>query len=508
MRAIDDPVHEPSEERHAARLSRELLRRAHEVARIGTFAIDLRREVIQLSAEMSRLFRAGGEAFEMPLAEYRRRFYHPDDRAKAVESADAAYDARRGLALEARVVCGDGAIIWLRSSSSVEVDDRGESLVVGVVMDITSAREAKIKADEQAALLAEKEALLQEFVRHTPAAVAMFDLDLRYLSASERWISDYHLGGEDVVGRLHYEVFPEIPERWKAIHGRVLAGAVERCDEDPFPRADGTTDWLAWECRPWRTAAGAVGGMIMFTQVITARVQAEERLRHSEERFRQLTENSLAGIYIAQDNRFIYANPALERIFGVEPGTLVGRDFHTLIHPEDHALAAERVSDRTERGAQAVHYEIRAVKPDGTIAWLEVLGSTMLHQGRPAMFGNLLDVTARREADGRLRDSEARFRSLSEGAPAGIYIIQDGVFSYTNPALERMADAAPGELLGSPLLHLVHPEDRARAPSTYVAAPPARRRPPDTRRAGCERTAPSCGTSCSAAGSTSASAPR
>jgi PAS domain S-box-containing protein len=129
--------------------------------------------------------------------------------------------------------------------------------------------------------LRRSEAVLRQFVEHTPAAVAMFDRDMRYLVASKRWYTDYRLGDRDIMGRSHYEIFPEITERWKDIHRRCLAGAVEQCDEEPFPRADGGTDWVHWEVLPWRDDDGAIGGILMFTEVITARKRAEEELRRS-----------------------------------------------------------------------------------------------------------------------------------------------------------------------------------------------------------------------------------
>jgi PAS domain S-box-containing protein len=135
--------------------------------------------------------------------------------------------------------------------------------------------------------------------------------------------------------------------------------------------------------------------------------QSERRLRESEERFRRLTENSLTGVYIAQDGHFVYANPALERIFGAAPGTLVGTPIFAQIHPDDLALARERVRQRVDNETEVVHYDLRAIQQDGTPVWLEVLGSTMMHDGRLALFGNVLDATARKQANELAKAKEA-----------------------------------------------------------------------------------------------------
>lgn len=117
--------------------------------------------------------------------------------------------------------------------------------------------------------------LLRQFVEHAPAAIIMLDTQMRYIAVSRRFLSDYNLTGSDLVGRSHYEVFPFTPERWKQVHKRCLAGAVEECQCDEYIRPDGTLDYLRWEVRPWRRADGQIGGIIMMVELIGDRVRAE-----------------------------------------------------------------------------------------------------------------------------------------------------------------------------------------------------------------------------------------
>lgn len=131
--------------------------------------------------------------------------------------------------------------------------------------------------------LLESEEWLHLMVEHVPAAIAVLDRNMSYLFASRRWLLDYRLEEEQISGRSHYDLFPDIPAAWRETHQRCLNGSVERGEADPFPRADGTLDWVRWEIHPWHNPQQEIGGIMIFSEVITEQkrataVEREQRL--------------------------------------------------------------------------------------------------------------------------------------------------------------------------------------------------------------------------------------
>jgi len=144
-------------------------------------------------------------------------------------------------------------------------------------------------------LLEAREELLKVFVKNVPTAVAMLDCDMRYLQVSDRWCMDYLPAQEQVLGRSHYEIFPDMPERWKEVHRRALRGETLRADEDRWEGQDGT-HWARWEVRPWYSADGRVGGILILAEDISRRKQMEEALLGMSRKLIQSQEEERARI--------------------------------------------------------------------------------------------------------------------------------------------------------------------------------------------------------------------
>lgn len=158
-------------------------------------------------------------------------------------------------------------------------------LLLAAAVDERNA-EAKLQAATEE--LFEREGQLNLAIEYAPSAVAMFDRDMRYIAHSRRYLADYGLGDRVLIGLSHYEVFPALPERWKVVHRRALENGEEASSEqDSFVGPDGRTVWLRWSIQPWRTAAGTIGGLVLFSEVITDQVESQQRLKASEAEARE-----------------------------------------------------------------------------------------------------------------------------------------------------------------------------------------------------------------------------
>lgn len=207
-------------------------------------------------------------------------------------------------------------------------------------------------------------------IRGSPLPMAIFDRELRYIAHSDRWITAYRLTEPSLIGRYHYDVFPEVPGRWKVLHRQCLAGETKHSAGERFPRADGRVDWIRWTVQPWFTAEGEVGGVVMLTEVITAQKEAElalsARLADLETAWRRLDAAAdVAGLGYwtwYPDTGEFDASARLLQILDVPPGTPISFEaFVEHILPEERPIMVARVRRAVERGASFSHQAQLAV---------------------------------------------------------------------------------------------------------------------------------------------------
>ncbi|BAL95626.1 PAS/PAC sensor hybrid histidine kinase [Rubrivivax gelatinosus IL144] len=310
-----------------------------------------------------------------------------------------------GATYEMRYRRRDGSSFWADTDAvRLSGEDGRISGMLGVMRDVSQRRNAEQRLRQSAALLS-------AFVEHAPHSIALFDAGMVCLAASARWRRDFGVGLQ-VVGRAHYEIFPDLPPAWHEAHAQALAGIPQGSERELWVRADGSRMWLSWAVVPWRGEDGAIGGVIISTEDITVRVASAEALRESTERFERVFRHSPVAIAIAdsRDGRLVDANPAFEALLGWQRDELLGRssvDLGIWAVGEDRDAVVHRVL-----AEGAVQLEARWCARDGTPVDVVFSGARVDIDGVPHLVGMAADIREQKAARAALEREQEELESL------------------------------------------------------------------------------------------------
>lgn len=202
---------------------------------------------------------------------------HPDDYDFIVETIMESARNQTPYTSDFRVILPEQGLRWRHCDAQPELLEDGSTLWHGIISDITDFKNS-VRA------LQHSHELLEYIIEHNRSSIAIHDNNLRYIYVSQSYLRDYNIHDKEIIGKHHYEIFPDLPERWKEVHQRALKGEVLSADEDYFPREDGTESWTRWECRPWYSADGSIGGIVIYSEVITERKLMELELKAAKEK--------------------------------------------------------------------------------------------------------------------------------------------------------------------------------------------------------------------------------
>jgi PAS domain S-box-containing protein len=172
------------------------------------------------------------------------------------------------------------------------------------------------------------------------------------------------------------------------------------------------------------------------------RFDERQRLADSEVRFRLIVEQSIVGIYMVDESRFVYGNARLCELMGLTPQALLQKTLADVVHPEDRALVLRKIRARVSGAAEDARYEFRIVKPDGTVRDVGVHGRRIEFEGRPVEMGVLQDITERVQAEKTAGAHVEELREAMHGAVAAVSRMMQMRDSYTAGHEERVASIA------------------------------------------------------------------
>jgi PAS domain S-box-containing protein len=442
----------------ALRQSEEKFRTIFELAPVGISLLDEERRITDCNPALEKITRLTHAEL---LAGTHKDFHYIHGDGTPIPPAEwasvrALRENRIVENVEMGVVPPQGRTIWLLASAAPLGLSQAKAVLIS--QDITARKEAETA-------LWENEQRLRVALALPDIAVFNQDLDLRYT-----WMFQPQLGYtvEQVVGKTDFDLMPwEAAEQATQTKREAVTGNCEVRREVRVAWQGGVKIYdLVVE--PLRDATGAVVGITGASLDITARKEAEVALRQNEERLQLVLDATLDGLW-DWDLRtgLAYLSPRYYEMTGYRPGEVTPNlEFYKrLVHPEDfpavwHAMEAH-LQGRTPQG----EFDYRMVRKDGSVMWVLERGRVVERDPNGAPLrtvGTITDITARKEAEVALRQSEERLQLVLDATLDGIWDwdLRTGL-AYLSPRYYEMTGYRPGEVTPNPEFYkrLIHPDD-------------------------------------------------
>ena len=356
----------------------------------------------------------------------------------------------------------DGREIPVEISSSL-VTYMGQVVVMSIARDITERKQA-----ENA--LRESEARYHHILDTMLEGCQLIDFDWKYVYINAVAASQGHRKPKDLIGRTMMEMYPEIDQThlFKTLRKCMVERIPTRL-ENQFTFPDGNHGWFELSIQPVEQ------GLFILSMDISGRKQAEIALRESEEKYRTLITATSDGVYIAQDGKFIFANPALPASLGYTPEEFEHLPFAQVLAPEYLELWTNRFHLRLAGKNPPPNYQVQFLHKSGEKVWFDIRATVINYHERPAVFGIARNITEQQQVQEKLRQSEERYRYLFENNPHPMwaYDRKTSGFLAVNEAAVNKYGYTRAEFLGMTLADIRPSEDVARLTRDLAQPRPA-----------------------------------
>lgn len=399
------------------------------------------------------------------------RVIYPDDREHVLRNTRESMKRGEGVDSEYRVICKDGRIVWIRDRSCFIKAKDGQPLCwQGVIIDVTERKNAQQELEK-------REKLYRTLARTIPrTSVLIFDADLRYTLADGEQMIKHGWSAEMFEDKTLHEVFPpDLAAEWEGYYRRALAG------EDIVMEDEIELGAFQTHVRPVRDDDGKIfAGMVMWHDVTEAK-RANDAIKQSEARYRQLFENANDIIYVHDLNgNYISINQAAEHIFGYTREEALKLNMKSIVAPEHYGLVKRQLTRKVSNTSGQTVYEVDCIRRDGTRATLEVNSSIITQNDKPvAIQGIARDITERKLTEQALRRSEKNLAAAQRLTRLGSWEVE--IVDINAPEkntiacsdeVYRIFGQTPGaaEITPAFVSQLLHPEDKPRVIASLLSA--------------------------------------
>jgi PAS domain S-box-containing protein len=387
----------------------------------------------------------------------------PEYREMVQEQIDKVIETGRPTSFVIKYQSDDGAIWFRNRAGSVKCDG-----TVTAVMIISSNITEQVRTEEA---LREREETYRQLVEISPDAVTASDLDGHITFVSRHCLALFKIPTpDDALGRLVFEfISPEDHERAAHNMRRIISEGALRNIEYSLVRADGSRFLGEVNATIVRDDQGIPMTFITTIRDITERKVMENQLRESEEKFRNLAEQSPNMIFISMDGRFRYVNTKVEETLGYTKEELYdpGFDILTALAPKSVNLAKEN-RERHSKGEDVLPSEYTALTRDGRKIELILTTRLIAYEDETAILGVATDITGRKQMERLLQESESRFREIASKIPGVVFqfiVKEDGAFAipFISDGVTGITGMTPRDVQENPkrALSFLVPEDLA-----------------------------------------------
>jgi PAS domain S-box-containing protein len=337
----------------------------------------------------------------------------------------------------------------------------GASKIVRDIIERKKAEEALARSEQQARLIADA----------TPALISYIDAQLRYRFVNREYELWFGHSRDSLLGKSMAEVMgPAVMARLRPYVESALAGR-EVHFETEAPFLEGAARWIEAHYVPDRDAQGNVVGFYVMVLDVTKRRRIEEALRESEQRIRATFDRAAVGIVeLDANHQLVAVNDRLCQILGYERQELLGMHIQQLTAPEDRALSQQLNAQLHDRELETFSYEKRYLKRDGAPIWVHVAVSAVRDpEGRSLRhIGTVEDITDRKRAEQALRESEARYRTITEAMPHLVWSAgADGALDYINGKWTEYTGLSLSQSREHGWMQALHRDDDARVAAVW-----------------------------------------
>ncbi len=350
------------------------------------------------------------------------RFIHPDDQPKVLEDQKYVINSGDIGSVEFRIRHKEGRYVTVSSRGQI-IEKEGDNKIIGLFRDVTERKKIEEKVQK------EKEKA-EMYLNLVNVIIVALDKEGKISLINKKGNEILEWSEGDLIGKNWFEYClpPRDKDRVFDYFKKLMKGELDVVPfyENPVITKDGDEKLIAWSTIMLKDSNGNATGALSSGEDITEKKEAEQLLKESEEKFRTIAEQSLMGILILQDNKIKYINSAALAMLDYNKDEVLNmapKGFINFIHPDDRKTVID-IAEKRQKGIETktTGYEHRVFKKNGEIIWIQNYSKSIYYKGNFADLITVIDITERKKAEEKIKESEKILMDLLEAVPVGISI--------------------------------------------------------------------------------------